>query len=88
MLKPAPKWLAWYLRKVKFVGITLPPFGVFVLPECLASPSLAKHESKHWEQYQRMGALKFYGMYAYYSLRYGYRNNPMEVEAREAETEV
>ena len=85
MLRVAPKWLEWYLRKAKFVAITLPPIGIFALPEQVASPTLAKHEGKHWEQYQRMGLLKFYAMYAYYSLRYGYRNNPMEVEAREAE---
>jgi hypothetical protein len=32
-----------------------------------------------------MGVLRFYLTYGWYTLRYGYWNNPMEVEAREAE---
>jgi hypothetical protein len=30
-----------------------------------------------------MGAVKFYATYLWYNLRYGYVNNPMEVEARQ-----
>jgi hypothetical protein len=36
----------------------------------------------HWEQYQRMGVIGFYVTYLWYNIRYGYWNNPMEVEAR------
>jgi hypothetical protein len=32
-----------------------------------------------------MGVLKWYVLYAWYTLRHGYRNNPLEVDAREAE---
>jgi hypothetical protein len=49
------------------------------------SPSLVKHELKHVEQYQRMGFFTFLLVYGYYSLRYGYYNNPLEIEARAAE---
>jgi hypothetical protein len=32
-----------------------------------------------------LGARRFYATYIWYTIRYGYRNNPMEIEAREAE---
>jgi hypothetical protein len=44
-----------------------------------------KHELKHVEQYQRLGFIPFLWMYLWYSLKYGYFNNPFEIEAREAE---
>jgi hypothetical protein len=49
------------------------------------SPSLARHELKHVEQYKRMGFFTFLVVYLYYSLKYGYYNNPLEIEARAAE---
>jgi hypothetical protein len=57
----------------------------YALPECCGDARLLRHEQAHWRQYQRMGVLKFYAVYLWYSLKYGYRNNPMEIEAREAE---
>ena len=85
MIKPASGLLLWYLRQTRFAGITLPPFGIYILPEKMADERLIRHESKHWEQYKSMGVLKFYALYLYYSARYGYFNNPMEIEARKAE---
>ena len=85
MIKPASGLLLWYLRKTKFAGITLPPLGIYLLPEKIANERLIRHELKHWEQYKAMGFFKFYGLYLYYSARYGYFNNPMEIEARSAE---
>jgi hypothetical protein len=40
----------------------------------------------HWAQYQRMGAVRFYAVYLWLLLCHGYRDHPMEVEARRAET--
>ena len=34
---------------------------------------------------KRDGKLRFAVQYLWWSLRYGYRNNPYEIEAREAE---
>jgi hypothetical protein len=84
-MTPTPSILARILRWRGFRAITLPPFGIYALPEHIFSVRLARHEAKHWEQYQRMGAIKFYAVYLWYSLKYGYRNNPMEIEARKAE---
>lgn len=50
--------------------------------------SLRKHELKHIEQIYREGRIKFFFRYVYYSYKYGYRNNPYEIEARKAENEV
>lgn len=80
MIKPAPKFLRFLLRH--FDAITLPPFGIYVKAERMNDEILIRHEMCHWAQYQRMGAVKFYAMYLWYSLRYGYWMNPMEVEAR------
>lgn len=65
-----------------FDAITLPPLGIYVKAERMNDEILIRHEMCHWNQYQRMGAVKFYGLYLWYSLRYGYWMNPMEVEAR------
>lgn len=46
---------------------------------------LVKHEMQHIKQMKRLGKLKFAILYTYYNLRYGYQNNPFEVEARKAE---
>lgn len=40
------------------------------------------HEITHILQYEREGFVKFIFKYLYYSMRFGYYNNPFEVEAR------
>jgi hypothetical protein len=83
--RPAPHVIRWFLRAAGFGGITLPPLGIFILPERLHQGWLVRHEQAHWQQAQRMGVVRFYATYIWYTIRHGYRNNPMEVEAREAE---
>ena len=83
--RPAPHAIRWFLRATGFAGITLPPFGIFILPERLHQGWLVRHEQAHWKQAQRMGVVLFYAAYIWYTIRHGYRNNPMEIEAREAE---
>ena len=85
MIHPAPHIVRWFLRTFGFRGITLPPFGIYILAEHIDSERLRRHEMAHWAQYQRMGAVMFYVRYVWLSLRHGYRNNPMEIEARAAE---
>lgn len=84
-MTPTPTILATILRWRGFRAITLPPFGIYALPEHVNDARLARHEAKHWEQYQRMGAIRFYVTYLYQCARFGYRNAPMEIEARAAE---
>lgn len=85
MIRPATAIVRWYLRATGFAGITLPPFGIFILSERINDQRLRLHEMAHWHQYQRMGLVGFYLKYFWNTLRHGYRNNPMEIEARKAE---
>jgi hypothetical protein len=80
--KPAPLLIRAWLRLWGFHGITLPPLGIYILAEHLHDDRLNRHERIHWAQYQRMGAVRFYATYLWQVLRYGYRNAPMEREAR------
>jgi hypothetical protein len=80
--KPARGLIAWVLRRTGFAGVALAPFGIYILPEHMYSDSLIRHEQTHWQQYKRMGTVKYYATYAYQVLKYGYRNAPMEREAR------
>jgi hypothetical protein len=84
-VKTAPRWLAWILNRGGFRAITLPPFGVYAVQGYEQNERLARHEAVHWAQAERMGFIKFYFLYIWYSFRYGYKNNPMEIEARAAE---
>jgi hypothetical protein len=83
----APLLVQWYLRACGFAGITLPPFGIFILSESINDQRLRLHEECHWKQYQRMGLVGFYLRYFWNTLRHGYWKNPMEVEARKSENE-
>ena len=82
---PARHLIRWFLRTFGYHGITLPPWGVFILVERMGDERLVRHETAHWLQYKRMGALRFYAAYLWGLLRHGYRNHPMEIEARKAE---
>lgn len=46
--------------------------------------SLYQHELTHITQVKKDGRIKFCLKYLYYNLRYGYLNNPYEVEARKS----
>ncbi len=72
-----PSWLQPF---AKFHAITLPPFGMFFSAGHYVE-STVLHEMVHWQQYKRFGVLGFYLLYLYYTLKFGYRNNPMEIEA-------
>ena len=70
------------LRRTGFAGVALAPWGIYILAEHLTNETLIRHEQVHWQQYKRMGVVKYYATYLYQVLRYGYRNAPMEREAR------
>jgi hypothetical protein len=82
-VRPARGLLLWWFRKTHWFGVALPPFGAWV--ESIDSERMVKHERRHLQQALEMGVLKWYVLYAWYTLRHGYRNNPLEVDAREAE---
>lgn len=43
------------------------------------------HEQQHLNQIEKEGSWKFVFKYLFYLLKYGYTNNPYEIEARQAE---
>ena len=45
------------------------------------------HEARHIFQINRDGYIKFTVKYLYYLARYGYRNNPYEIDARKVANE-
>lgn len=49
----------------------------------LADRLWVRHELVHILQFRRLGFLRFILLYAWWSLIYGYENNPLEREARE-----
>jgi hypothetical protein len=81
-IKPARGPVKWVLKATGFGGVTLPPWGIFILPERINEPDLRRHEEVHWAQAQRMGIVKYYLTYLWQVLRYGYHDAPMEREAR------
>ena len=83
MIKEAKHLVKLFLIRTGFAGITLPPFGIYILKERINEEVLRKHELVHWSQYEKLGVIGFYVKYLYYSHKYGYWNNPMEVEARQ-----
>lgn len=61
------------------------PFMLFRDYKQDVDDTLFRHEWEHVEQVQRDGWFKFYLLYIWYSIRYGYKNNPYEVAARAAQ---
>jgi hypothetical protein len=74
----------YYVKSVlpPFRGMTVPPFGIFIIKDLKGNFSIIRHELIHWRQYQRMGLLLFYFRYFLQLLIIGYDFAPMEVEAR------
>lgn len=86
--KPARGLIGWVLKRTGFHGVALAPWGIYILPAAMHSQRLTRHEQQHWRQWQRMGTVRYYATYLRQIVRYGYRNAPMEVEARNAENGV
>lgn len=72
--------LLW-MKLSGFAGITM-PWAIYIHPHRLHDWKLIAHERVHEQQIERDGALRFFTRYLWWSLRYGYRDNPYEVEAR------
>jgi hypothetical protein len=47
--------------------------------------AVLRHEAVHVQQWKRHGLLRFALLYLWFHFRYGYRDNPFEVEARSFE---
>lgn len=67
-------------------AMTLPPIGIFVRADQSNNAELLQHELVHWQQYQRMGLLRYYGTYLDQLFTDGYDRMALEMEARGNET--
>ena len=83
---------------LKVVGIFVGKVSGIALPELIIvrsdiGPSssqwyrVVKHEEKHVEQWRRYWYLGFSFLYVYQYIHYGYRDMPLEIEARNASNE-
>lgn len=77
--KPKIKYVKWLPRSAW--GITLPPYGIFILEKHRNNRSLKAHELWHWRRYLQWGAIKFYWRAITQYIIYGYRKSPIELEA-------
>jgi hypothetical protein len=79
-----PVW-DWILRRLGFAGVFLPTGHIYLLWEYIEHEPLKRHELAHAEQCRRLGHIRFWSLYAWYAMTKGYRHNPFEIEARQAE---
>jgi hypothetical protein len=66
------------------LGNTIYLYGV-TAADFWQNTAWVKHELQHVQQYKQLGILPFLLKYGWYSIRYGYTHNPLEIEARQAE---
>ncbi len=84
--KQATGIIKWYLRRNNFLGWTSFWNTIYYIDkESMNNESLIKHELTHIKQIEDDGIIKFSLKYTYYFIKYGYKNNPYEIEARENE---
>jgi len=77
-------WVAKLFNKPRW-AITIGQVTFYSVPYLDVNHAWERHENKHKEQWKREGLIKFAVKYLWYQIRYGYQNNPFEIEAREAE---
>lgn len=58
---------------------------IYLMPGSEDDLALIRHELKHLEQIDNEGILKFSVKYLWFTWKYGYWDNPYEIEARKAE---
>jgi hypothetical protein len=85
MIRTASGLIQMYMKACGFQGWTSFWGVIYMTPGYEQHDALIRHERKHLEQMQRDGGLVYLIKYSYWLLRYGYKMNPYEVEARAAE---
>jgi len=71
----------WFLRTFKLAGIVMPWRSIYYLNGWANNEEFRRHELVHIEQINRDGPVRFSVQYLYWLVRYGYRENPYELEA-------
>jgi len=85
--KYSQTWVLWFCSDRRFTtwAITLGQSTYYSVLEKEVGARWRRHEEKHKEQWRTEGRIRFAAKYLWFSIRYGYENNPLEVEARAAE---
>lgn len=81
-MTPRIRYNHWWFRFFPGGGVVLWPYVLFKRSEEEVSDKLFAHEMVHVQQIRTEGAFIFYLKYLLFTIRYGYWNNPYEVEAR------
>ena len=84
-IKEAPFPINQLLLLLGMVAITMPWKTIYLKQGYVAPEWLIRHEEVHIKQIKELGAFKFTFLYLWYIIKYGYENNPFEIEARKAE---
>jgi hypothetical protein len=85
MTRTASGLILAYMKACGFHGWTSLWGVIYMAPGYEEHAALLRHERKHLEQMQRDGKLMYMIKYSYWMVRYGYLDNPYEIEARQAE---
>jgi hypothetical protein len=81
-IKEAKHIFKWFLNTFGYAAITMPWKTIYIKQSSLTDAGLINHEMVHIAQIEKIGPVKFTLMYIWYNIRYGYENNPFEIEAR------
>ena len=75
---------SWFLFTFNYGAITMPWQTIHVRNDRTEAKylKLIDHELVHIDQIRKYGAIKWTLLYLYYNIKYGYLNNPLEIEAR------
>lgn len=83
MIKTPKGIILWYMGICGFDGFASYWGVIYIRKGHEANKQLIAHERCHLAQMRSSGKLAFTVKYLYWLIRYGYYNNPYEVEARE-----
>lgn len=78
----AEGFVLWLLNKFNFTAWTSAWGKIYVRPDQVDNQNLINHEQVHAMQIQRDGWFIQPLKYTWYLIKYGYKDNPYEVEAR------
>jgi len=84
-IKPWFGPIKWYMKLCGFQGWTSFWNVIYLDPDHMDDEKLIRHEMAHIDQIQRDGKIVFALKYMFWTMKYGYWNNPYEIEAREKE---
>jgi hypothetical protein len=84
-IKTASGMILWFMDRCGFDGWASFWRTIYLRPGFENNTALIRHEQTHLDQIERDGRVLFSIQYVWWLARYGYWDNPYEVEARSRE---